>query len=664
MSFSIATNFGKLFFAEEMKTSITIMLSNTPQTNNSYNLTDNVTMEALAFESTSPLQDIAQFVFRCGQRFGQVSARLRGKFIAMINALDDSSVWPALAAKPDYNACIFETRRFPYFSVESKTWTTAITTATPAEYSRELTGMPSATPIPDNLAELSEDELLAIATKNNNYASYDRLTQYDKTEYIETLYAFMHMKDRPLAEYFAKFMMQSYKYFHIIYQERFWIFVKQAGCMENLKQAFWYAMYLAKQEETLIGGNITINDRVIFNLSTATAIPAAKYSLENMPFVVHVSDKKIEQQTPFYLLGNRGINSAAEFDRRFNIATGSALVGVPLARMRAAVTGSILIPCVHYSPLEIGFNRPVETNTPYKYVDDFDRYLEYYYPSYRSLSDEDYAAMCQPPTEVEREGHVADQTIELQGLVVESVYEDEGQPVKPAAVPVARPVEPDFNQLSDIDISITTRTFATFKTRVNEIYAKVVKNCQAKGAVYLVENRRIATTAYRMYGPGLIRPIDLFMIAYPPIIMVKKFHLPCVKMYYDNLRLYILSSCVSALLSGINYQYKWFSCNKVAGDIIVKYCNRGITTILNDEEIKALAEYIKISPRWSAIGTRPITGVFPQTDMFFSTEIGCRRGLREMQRYVTPTTSRLTLGPSAAAYHANRYVIQPPVLQV
>ena len=661
MSFSITSNFGKLFFVEEMKTSITIMLSESQQANNTYHLSNGVIMEALAFESTSPLQDIAQFVFRCGQRFGQISARLRGKFIVMINALDDSSVWPALCSKPDYNASIFETRRFPYFSVESKTWTTAITATVPAEYSRELTGLPSATPIPDNLAELSEDELLAIATKNNNYASYDRITQHDKTDYVETLYAFMHMKDRPLAEYFAKFMMQSYKYFHIIFQERFWVFVRQSNCMENLKHAFWYAMYLAKQEETLIGGNITINDRVIFNLSTATAIPAAKYSLENMPFVVHVSDKKIEQQTPFYLLGNRGINSAAEFGRRFNIATGGALAGVPLARMRAAVTGSILIPCVHYSPLESGFDRPLETNTPYKYVDNFDRYLEYYYPGYRSLSDEDYSKMCQPPADSEyKDG----QTVELQGIVIESVYEDEGQPVKPAAAPVTRPVEPDFNQLSDIDISITTRMFTTFKTRVNEIYAKVVKNCQAKGPVYLVENRRISTTAFRMYGPGLIRPIDLFMIAYPPIVMVKKFHLPCVKMYYDNLRLYILSSCVSALLSGINYNYKWFSCNKVAGDIIIKYCNRGITTILNDEELKALSEYIKISPRWSPIGTRAIVGVFPNTDVFFSTEIGCRRGIKQMRRHVEPTTSRLTLGPSPAAYHASRCVILPPVLQV
>lgn len=661
--FEVATCYGNLCF-EDDKQSIDKLMVKIPKKNNVFNLINkSSTINTLLLKTISPLEDIIDFINRCGLSY-HITAQVHSKLKKLINELDDHNVWPALAAKPDYNACIFETRKFPYFAVESKTWSAAVMqNIAPVEYNRELTGVP-VQPVPDNLAALNDDEILAIATQNNNYAAYDQLIKIDDREFTMLLTKLIKI-DQDLAIYMVHFLLRSYKYYHICFKKLFWQFVAKHNIL-HLESSFWHAMYLAKQEETLIGKKITLYNRVIYTLQAANSIPRFTYDLENSPFNIHISDKKIDQQMIFFLPGARTINTMSEFKDRFNIATGGALKNINFSTFKAAITGSILIPCVHKSPLESGFDHPMVTNTPYKYVNNFDKYVEYFYPSYRSLTDEDYAQMCKPPSIKADFLHGTDgpsKTIEpeLQELTAESAidtYEDD----QPAAAPVTkaplqRGPEPDFNQLSDIDISITTRNFEVFKTRVNAIFARVQQNCEDKGPIYLVENRRISTTAFRIYGPGIIRPVDLFMVADPPIVIVKKFHLPCVKMYYDGPNLYMLSSCVSALMSGINYNYKWFSCNKVAGDIMIKYCNRGITTILNHGEICALTEYVRIAPRWEAISNRVIVGGVPHSDAFFTTEIGCRRGLRSMIRNVTPSNARLYITSTPSKYHANKHVI-------
>jgi hypothetical protein len=721
MVFIVKTTCGDLCFSSENRAEIEALLSGVKQTQDkSYNILNlPKIMEELAYRSESELFDLTNFILKCCPTIGPISSRLHDKIISLITGLDELNVWPSLCAKFDYNSTLFNTRKFPYFACESKAWSAAVLNAndTTAEYQSDLTGVvkQKAIPVPDSLSGFSDEEIMTISLKNNNYAAYDRIMTPSQLDIGAIVYTLVVARDIPAAVYLINYCMRSYKFFHIITSQPFWLLVTQYNLFSLIKNSLWYAMYLMKQDETIMGDNITLADRVVFNIKAAAAIPNASYEMENMPYVIHICSTKIDRQIFYYLPCHRGINQEDEFKRRFNIATGNALLGIPLKKYGAAITGSILVPCAHHSTLEEGFDTEYKTDTPHKYVDKFDRYLEYFYPSYRSLTDQEYKEMCKLPEEkaadvilsatqpatsgntsisnviVEKEliNEVIDELepLDLDDFVQQSAapeppapihrvqsdfgtYDEPSElevtqpivPVMPAALVTNNEPDPNFNQLTDIDISITTKRFDLFKKRVQLIYEAVKKNCESRGPVYLAINRRIASTAFKMYGPGLIRPIDIFMINYAPIKMVKKFHLPCVKMYYDNENLYMLSSCVAALNSGINHNYKWFSCNKVAADILIKYANRGITTILNEGELRAMTEYIRISKRWTPLQGRPLIGAVPNSDVFFTTEIGCRRGLIELKRNIKPTTSRLSIATNPSLYHYGKHVIAPPTL--
>ena len=157
-----------------------------------------------------------------------------------------------------------------------------------------------------------------------------------------------------------------------------------------------------------------------------------------------------------------------------------------------------------------------------------------------------------------------------------------------------------YNQLADIDISNTSLTFAKFKENVYKLYEQIKKNCEHRGPVYIRAKLTIASTKFVIYGPGLVRPMDIFRISYSPAKMVKNFHLQCVKMYYNN-DITMFRECITSLLTGVNDYYKWFTCNKIPIDVILKYAMRGITTILNDVERDASSNYIDSDNRWGPI---------------------------------------------------------------
>ena len=102
-------------------------------------------------------------------------------------------------------------------------------------------------------------------------------------------------------------------------------------------------------------------------------------------------------------------------------------------------------------------------------------------------------------------------------------------------------------------------------------------------------------------------------------------------MYYDG-DLMIFRSCIASLLSGVNESYKWFSCNKTAGDVLLKYIQRGISIMLNDVESQVLLNYIKITDRWNVNSGTTIFGPVHVNHMFFAPDkydAGIRKTLRK-----------------------------------
>ena len=72
---------------------------------------------------------------------------------------------------------------------------------------------------------------------------------------------------------------------------------------------------------------------------------------------------------------------------------------------------------------------------------------------------------------------------------------------------------------------------------------------------------------------------------------VARFHLPCVRAYYQNNNVYITPSCISAMMTGINIEYKYFAGAKDPVGILNKYRMRGFSTLLSEKELEHFKEY-------------------------------------------------------------------------
>lgn len=82
---------------------------------------------------------------------------------------------------------------------------------------------------------------------------------------------------------------------------------------------------------------------------------------------------------------------------------------------------------------------------------------------------------------------------------------------------------------------------------------------------------------------------------------VSRFHLPCVRGYFDGRMVYLLPSCITALMTGINIDYKYFAGIRDPCDIINKYRSRGFGTIVTKHETIHIKHYLSSVNRWNAM---------------------------------------------------------------
>jgi hypothetical protein len=74
---------------------------------------------------------------------------------------------------------------------------------------------------------------------------------------------------------------------------------------------------------------------------------------------------------------------------------------------------------------------------------------------------------------------------------------------------------------------------------------------------------------------------------------VARFHFPCVRAYYQGDNVHILPSCITAMMTGVNIEYKYFAGIRNPVDIINKYMQRGFSILLNKFELNLWLEYNK-----------------------------------------------------------------------
>lgn len=99
---------------------------------------------------------------------------------------------------------------------------------------------------------------------------------------------------------------------------------------------------------------------------------------------------------------------------------------------------------------------------------------------------------------------------------------------------------------------------------------------------------------YKIESSKLKRTVEIFKIdVTDPFNTVARFHKPCVRAYLQGDTFYMLPSFITAMMTMINIDYKYFAGSRDPIEIINKYGMRGYSVILNANEKKGVAMYNK-----------------------------------------------------------------------
>lgn len=113
---------------------------------------------------------------------------------------------------------------------------------------------------------------------------------------------------------------------------------------------------------------------------------------------------------------------------------------------------------------------------------------------------------------------------------------------------------------------------------------------------------------YKLSSPHIPHDIEVFPTRYKEFFsIVSKFHLPCVRAYYNGQTVKMLPSFITALMTFTNIDYKYFASIKSPDQIINKYRMRGFGVLLNKNEkiyitqktssCEKMSKIITINPR-------------------------------------------------------------------
>jgi hypothetical protein len=101
------------------------------------------------------------------------------------------------------------------------------------------------------------------------------------------------------------------------------------------------------------------------------------------------------------------------------------------------------------------------------------------------------------------------------------------------------------------------------------------------------------TLKYKIESKHIRHTIELFRITDKDFFScVSRFHLPCVRAYYNGKNCYLLPSAITAYQTLTNIDFKYFVGSRDPICIIDKYRKRGYGTVMNDCEVNQYLSYI------------------------------------------------------------------------
>jgi hypothetical protein len=115
--------------------------------------------------------------------------------------------------------------------------------------------------------------------------------------------------------------------------------------------------------------------------------------------------------------------------------------------------------------------------------------------------------------------------------------------------------------------------------------------CRSRNEIFL---KFIENLKFQIKSPYLKHPLEIFHVE-DLVKGVAKFHLPCVRSFYNGSNCYLFPTAISSYMTMTNIDFRYFMGNKDPISIIEKYRFRGYGTIFNSFEIKQFLAYILFS---------------------------------------------------------------------
>lgn len=491
----------------------------------------------------------------------------------------------------------------------------------------------------ENNLEYNKDSLNNILDNlNDEYEIYNLIISL----LISKKYCHLILKNSKILEKFNEII------------EKYILGVKYAMCYA------WLCMY---SEECIKKSYINEDDRFVFTINEANNLPKFTFKfneLRSNPYYSFLVSEEVANLKN-NIMGvkvdnmNLGVCDLDEFRRRSNIfitedENKNIFEGIDMSNL--GITGSIIPACITlFNPLQTKFNSFSRYINEYYCDSDIDiicnidcnnKFIDRIYKFYNEL-DLNYKKLFDDRLNIFGFKNTA--------IIVNNIF------IKEKIVNDFYDYDYVIENLDNLEIkSLFYEYYLDDKIKNNEKYFQSKKWSDDKYNILfkieLLKDVRIIllnsedensekynnnslfmfkeSLKFKIFGVKLNHNFEIFNTKYPVSFfsIISKFHLPCVRGYYNGDNVYLLPSCISAANTLINLDYKYFAGSIDPIDIINKYRIRGYSTILNDSEKIKFIKYVLSLERTSLMYNNPslrkqkdidnILGYFEINDKFFN----------------------------------------------
>ena len=423
---------------------------------------------------------------------------------------------------------------------------------------------------------------------------------------------------------------------------------------EEFKKNLAYTWIRLYNDELIKSTNIKTTDDIVFEIDTAAELPSypnESYNLKSNPyFPLLISNKVLNSKKNILgLQVNKDLKIANfnEFQRQMNIfITGKPYINIfeniDLVSKNISICGSIIPACsiINHPNLAKFDNDLLPHNDDEERMDALLRrfFAEYYSKSDIDImiSNSSHFEFCKKANELFNElllnfcryfryaepelfkleeiksiglflteeflvdsGFTEKDIIQFKFFIDENDNDNIYNMIKDHIEDIYNKIVLDeYNELSKDNNNYCDNFMSQFKYNMSELKEnniKVVFNTKIVDKIFN-SNKKIKiyiNTKYYISSPFINHDIEIFRNKEEDAFsLVSKFHLNCVRGYYNGKTVYMLPSCITALKLLLNIDLIYFAGKWSPYEIINKYRMRGIGTILNKRELGQFKIYI------------------------------------------------------------------------